>query len=632
MGSFIKLTNSDVSVTPYKANKKWSLDYEGYPNDDEYIVIYNGTNLVGTFSTTEPETEGEFDRLVYASVNQLFYQKRSDYGVSTGSLGSSLYYEDPTGMYSTGSYFNYNDNPTFINNFPTGSNEGIRVIKIRQDIYGSQLKPTTVELTSTAYDIVDDGLGNLFDTLPEDPVHVGNVFYSHGLLVITNQEYQMMFPLPPIAKDDYFEFLTTDDPKEFNPSLNDTNRNGTGSSIVLLPGPDNSIFLPGDPLFTLDSDIPRDYSVDYRINNGGILSNIATINVSVRVPYTESTTSTSTTTTTTTAAPVFYLWVWNSTSNATLIFKGYINGEVSISTTLGPGSGTSLSSTQLINMGIESITVTNTQADTLKYIRKENDIIVENTEYVDYIIDAFEVEITLPKLVNTNNYIEVNGFQTTTTTTTSSTTTTTTIPVFEPKWIGEEDTAYCETEDIVINDFDHMVVRFLWNYPADGKDLDTFVGFINTGTIYDNDFVGYGQGPGTVPDTASGPDAYLWWAADDTNPTNPDNGVEAVVIGMRKFIEDNPGTGDEIQVRLNAVWWAQITSGNISLEVATYKGGVMQLSGTDIINVGGTQVSSDVRSFHVAAPTSNSANIANSRNVAILKYNKLTQSAVLELQ
>jgi hypothetical protein len=44
-------------------------------------------------------------------------------------------------------------------------------------------------LSSSAYNIVDDGDGNLYDSSSL----VGNIVYSHGLAVITNQLYQNIF-------------------------------------------------------------------------------------------------------------------------------------------------------------------------------------------------------------------------------------------------------------------------------------------------------------------------------------------------------------------------------------------------------------------------------------------------------
>ena len=75
MASFKKLSKSDVTFVPYHANKQWNLSYCPYPTSSEYLTIYNGTNLTGSFSSDEPITEGQYDRLVYNQINQLFYKK-----------------------------------------------------------------------------------------------------------------------------------------------------------------------------------------------------------------------------------------------------------------------------------------------------------------------------------------------------------------------------------------------------------------------------------------------------------------------------------------------------------------------------------------------------------------------------
>ena len=75
MASFKKLSKSDVTVVPYHANKQWDLSYSLYPTSSEYLTIYNGTNLTGSFSPGhEPVTEDQYDRLVYTQINQLFYK------------------------------------------------------------------------------------------------------------------------------------------------------------------------------------------------------------------------------------------------------------------------------------------------------------------------------------------------------------------------------------------------------------------------------------------------------------------------------------------------------------------------------------------------------------------------------
>lgn len=178
---------------------------------------------------------------------------------------------------------------------------------------------------------------------------------------------------------------------------------------------------------------------------------------------------------------------------------------------------------------------------------------------------------------------------------------------------------------IVLNNFDFMLVRYLWQYPADGRDLDIRVGYVNTGTIWDNDYVGYGQGLDLVPGTSSDASSYLWWAQDDTNPTNPDDGIESVVIGIKNFIIENPGTSNNIEISMDAHWFGERVDGYINLEISTYLGGYMTQSGTNIINVGGTQSSIDLVPTNITVIDQN--NIY--QHVCSLHYDKLTDTSVV---
>jgi hypothetical protein len=194
MASFKRLKRSDIISVPYIANKNWVLEYCPLPLVDQNIKIYKGTNITGSFSNiTDPVTEGQYERLIYSQFNHLYYQTYSSNNelLNTSSLDDSLYFDGASQIRATGSYVDYNDNPLLIKNYPTGSNEGIRVLSIDKKLYGEQLLPYSFNLSSSAYYIKDDGIGNLID-ISNSNTHIGNIFYSHGLAIITNQDYQLM--------------------------------------------------------------------------------------------------------------------------------------------------------------------------------------------------------------------------------------------------------------------------------------------------------------------------------------------------------------------------------------------------------------------------------------------------------
>jgi len=222
MSSFKKLSRSDVSVVPYTANKQWALTFDSFPTTgSEFLAIYRGKNVTGSFASgSDPIDQGQYERLVYTQMNHLFYQQYTA-SLDTSSLANSIYYESASQQRPTASYFIYNDNPAFVKAFPTGANEIIKVVAVDQSIYGDKILPYTFVISSSAYFVIDDGLGNLYDTAPlitgfmsasfisssyfllADPnfesltTNIGNIMYSHGIAVITNQFYQDLFDTTP---------------------------------------------------------------------------------------------------------------------------------------------------------------------------------------------------------------------------------------------------------------------------------------------------------------------------------------------------------------------------------------------------------------------------------------------------
>ena len=290
MSSFKQLSKADVTSVSYAANKQWNLSYSCPSISNGYFNIYNGTFITGTFSpnnfSTDPLTNGQYERLVYDSINHLFYQKFSGSLDTSSLMFNANTYQFATEQRPTGSYFDYNINPLLIKNFPTGSGAKIRVLSIDQDIYGSKVLPNSFKLSSSAYNIIDDGYGNLYDT---GSVHIGNVFYAHGLAVITDPNYQDIFPSPPIAVNDTATYVTTNTSvKTINILQNDISRScalDTGS--VVLSGSNAAYYtVNSNGTITLNYSSSGNYDVYYTVNslcgNGcSLTSNKAKVEVNV---------------------------------------------------------------------------------------------------------------------------------------------------------------------------------------------------------------------------------------------------------------------------------------------------------------------------------------------------------------
>jgi hypothetical protein len=178
MSSFKQLHTSDITVSSYTANKSWSFAYTVTPNDG-YITYYIGTNT--PFSPSgDTTTNGEYQSSIYALANQLYYQKYTA-SLNTQSLATSIYYESASSQRATSSYYDYG----FRNDFPSQSGAQIGVLGVSSGLYGNNILPYTFRVSSSNFDVTDDGKGNLISS----SILIGNVFYAQGMCVITNPNF-----------------------------------------------------------------------------------------------------------------------------------------------------------------------------------------------------------------------------------------------------------------------------------------------------------------------------------------------------------------------------------------------------------------------------------------------------------
>lgn len=180
---------------------------------------------------------------------------------------------------------------------------------------------------------------------------------------------------------------------------------------------------------------------------------------------------------------------------------------------------------------------------------------------------------------------------------------------------------------IEVAEFDYLAVRYHWEEGA-GTDLDILVGYEKTGTEYDGRYVGYGQGNVIIPPSElDGSKGYLWWARDSTGTS----GYEGVLVGMNKFLAAYPSLPEVVEVGLYAAWYASVRSGDFSLELITYKGGTMNIQGTDFVNIGGRKISSNLLMMNTKLRVDNSKLPYSYFKIGTLRYNKRTASAVISI-
>ena len=285
MSAYKKLSKSDTFITPFIANKEWSFNSPSFSFDDN-IKIFKGTNLTCSFDINGPiNTDLSYEKLVYDEINHLFYQKYTK-ALNTQSLASSIHYESASIYRPTSSYFIYDENSGIIKQFPTGANEIIRVLSVNPKVYGNKIKPGTFRYQNEFSNIVlyDDSNGNVIVNdvyFGEYSGYVGNIFYNHGLVIITDQTYVNIFPDTPIAYSDNALFYSSS-LKTVNVLGNDYVGVGNfNTSSIELFSPTGS-FITSSGMIICNNTIPGNYSVLYSFRNQmGLKSNKARLNVGV---------------------------------------------------------------------------------------------------------------------------------------------------------------------------------------------------------------------------------------------------------------------------------------------------------------------------------------------------------------
>ena len=197
---FKTLDPGDINITPFKVGKTFTLT-----NADSGSFFYSFRAISGSsynYATASDVTK------TYPSMS--FYARPSYF-----MLNQMYYKQDGAGLRK--SYTDLNPYENFASNNDNQYrllHQSASVISVPQNLYGERIKPKSIELnddsTSETVTIVDDGDGNLYDfqysasyakfksgsmangkfdytQITESSGSViGNVFYEHGVIVITD--------------------------------------------------------------------------------------------------------------------------------------------------------------------------------------------------------------------------------------------------------------------------------------------------------------------------------------------------------------------------------------------------------------------------------------------------------------
>ena len=211
MSAFKQLTTKDVTITPFDVSKEFSFTGTAITASDVGIEVYYGKNPSTLFDYSNPSNTTGFVSIqnttgVYGSIKQLYYtnylsSSRGDLAPTQSIIPGVNRSDDRfIGPKNTPSFENYlQSSLTQSRFFPTGegSDSRISVVSIPAKLFGENIVPYTFELEFTSsdnsikYNVKDDGEGNIILNSKSGSVDgevgavVGQIFYSHGITVLT---------------------------------------------------------------------------------------------------------------------------------------------------------------------------------------------------------------------------------------------------------------------------------------------------------------------------------------------------------------------------------------------------------------------------------------------------------------
>lgn len=180
---FKPLQYGDISTRKFKVYKNWAVDQTTTGSYNMFVQY--GVSGSGTFNSESDakNADGSYKRLIWASIQHIYFP--------TSSLRQIL---APNAY--TRNFIDIDKLPLITRSLDEGAD--IAVFNIPVKVFGEEIKPGTVLFVSgSGVKVLDDGNYNLYvsqsGVSPTSSVHIGNVFYQYGQIVITTPESISLF-------------------------------------------------------------------------------------------------------------------------------------------------------------------------------------------------------------------------------------------------------------------------------------------------------------------------------------------------------------------------------------------------------------------------------------------------------
>ena len=208
MAAFKQLNSQDILISPLEVNKNFTFKGDSElsaSNVDINRFLGRNINYIASNNISTGFNSNSLilsQSSVYNSIKELYYSNyiTSSHGDSVFTASTFLG-SDPSGDVlvgdpgSNGRYVNYLQSSLSQSRyFPTGSGASILVISVPSKLYGDYIQPESFVLEinedggaveDSVGPITDDGEGNLISA----SINVGQIFYPHGIAVLTQQLY-----------------------------------------------------------------------------------------------------------------------------------------------------------------------------------------------------------------------------------------------------------------------------------------------------------------------------------------------------------------------------------------------------------------------------------------------------------